>query len=314
MISAVDSSGFSLNRLIAVAGGASTYSSWATGAGRATGADQPGAANQPEDRVELSGSSAATPRDGQELSEEEQAQVEELKQRDAEVRRHEQAHQSAGGQYAGSAQYSCEQGPDGKRYAVGGEVSIDASTVPGDPEATIQKMQQVQRAATAPADPSAQDRRIAAKAAAAEQKARQELQEQRSEQGREQGNATQTTATQNNATQTTDRQSESSGIGDNDAARPAADSASVLAQDGLRVGGESDRIESPAPGAEDSNQGSVGRLGQPASAYLSGMVVDDRQALDRGFSPQQIADSRAVQSYSATQSTQTIGNTLNLVA
>jgi hypothetical protein len=54
-------------------------------------------------------------------------------------------------------------------------VPIDLSPVKGDPAATIRKMQQVQRAPVAPADPSAADRRVAAVARRAEQQARAEL-------------------------------------------------------------------------------------------------------------------------------------------
>lgn len=111
----------------------------------------------------------------QELTEAEAQQVQELKQRDNEVRTHEQSHQSAGGQYAGSASYSYETGPDGQRYAVEGEVSIDVSPVAGDPQATIAKMQQIRRAALAPAQPSSADRQVAAKASQLEQKARAEM-------------------------------------------------------------------------------------------------------------------------------------------
>ena len=56
---------------------------------------------------------------------------------------------------------------------------IDLSPVEGDPLATIRKMQQVQRAALAPADPSGADRRVAAQARRAEQQARVELTEQK---------------------------------------------------------------------------------------------------------------------------------------
>jgi hypothetical protein len=98
-----------------------------------------------------------------ELDEEEQAQVAELRQRDQEVRRHEAAHAAAGGQYAGAPTFSYTKGPDGKQYAVGGEVSIDLS--PGStPEETIRKADQVRAAALAPADPSGQDRAVAAAA------------------------------------------------------------------------------------------------------------------------------------------------------
>ncbi len=112
----------------------------------------------------------------------ESKQVAELKQRDREVRTHEQAHVAAGGQHVtGGPSYSYQKGPDGRRYAVGGEVQIDTSPVPDDPEATLRKMQQVQRAALAPAEPSGQDRAVAAAAAQQSARARVELQRQRIE-------------------------------------------------------------------------------------------------------------------------------------
>ena len=95
------------------------------------------------------------------LTEEEQAEVDELAERDEEVRVHEQAHSSIGGQYAGSPSYSYEQGPDGKRYITDGEVQIDVSPIANDPQATIDKMRQVYRAALAPAEPSSADRSVA---------------------------------------------------------------------------------------------------------------------------------------------------------
>ena len=110
-----------------------------------------------------------------ELTEGEQKQVTELKKRDREVRQHEQAHQAAGGQYASAPSYEYQKGPDGQRYAVGGEVQIDASPIPGDPEATIEKMRIVKAPAPAPAEPSGQDRKVAASADAAAQQARAEL-------------------------------------------------------------------------------------------------------------------------------------------
>jgi hypothetical protein len=63
------------------------------------------------------------------------------------------------------ASFSYQRGPDGRFYAVGGEVSIDTSPVPGDPQATASKAEQIQRAALAPAQPSGQDRAVAAQAA-----------------------------------------------------------------------------------------------------------------------------------------------------
>ncbi len=112
----------------------------------------------------------------QQLSPDEKKQVEQLKRRDAEVKRHEQAHKTAAGQFAsGGPSYEYQTGPDGKQYAVGGEVQIDTSEVPNDPQATIQKAQQIKRAALAPKDPSSQDRKVAAEASKMEMKARQEL-------------------------------------------------------------------------------------------------------------------------------------------
>jgi hypothetical protein len=57
-------------------------------------------------------------------------------------------------------------------------VSIDTSPVAGNPEATIRKAQQIRAAANAPANPSGQDRAVAAQASQMEQAAHQELAEQ----------------------------------------------------------------------------------------------------------------------------------------
>jgi len=95
---------------------------------------------------------------------------------DRHVRAHEQAHMTAAGPYArGGPTYSYATGPDGNRYAVGGEVNLDTSPVNGDPEATIQKARVIQAAANAPANPSSQDRAVAAAAAMMEQTAQREL-------------------------------------------------------------------------------------------------------------------------------------------
>lgn len=120
------------------------------------------------------------------LTEAEQREVEKLKARDREVRAHEQAHATVGGGIAGQPQYTFTTGPDGRQYAVGGEVSIDTSPVNGNPEATIRKMEQVKRAALAPSQPSSQDRRVAAEAEAKIQAARQEIQAEKREELAEQ--------------------------------------------------------------------------------------------------------------------------------
>ncbi|MEO1273371.1 MAG: putative metalloprotease CJM1_0395 family protein [Myxococcota bacterium] len=111
-----------------------------------------------------------------ELSEEERRDVESLKERDREVRAHEQAHIAAAGQYAtGGASYTYETGPDGRRYAVAGEVPVDVSPIPGDPRATLDKARTIQRAALAPKDPSSADRAIASRAAQMASQAQREL-------------------------------------------------------------------------------------------------------------------------------------------
>jgi hypothetical protein len=99
-----------------------------------------------------------------------------LRQRDQEVRQHEQAHLLAAGPYAkGGPSYTYATGPDGQRYAVGGEVPIDLSPVPGNPQATLQKALTIRRAALAPTDPSATDQAVAAKATTLAAQAQQEL-------------------------------------------------------------------------------------------------------------------------------------------
>lgn len=117
------------------------------------------------------------------LTDEERQQIQALKQRDQEVRAHERAHQSAAGSYSGGASYSFTRGPDGKQYAVGGEVKIDASPVSGNPKATISKMETVIRAALAPAQPSAQDHKVAAQAQATKAKAQIELHQKKEKEG-----------------------------------------------------------------------------------------------------------------------------------
>ncbi len=161
------------------------------------------------------GKRAAQPKSEDGLSTSEKKQVEKLKKRDAEVRRHEQAHLSAAGSYAkGAPQYEYKTGPDGKQYAVGGHVAIDTGEVEGDPAATLAKARIIQRAALAPQEPSQQDQKIARKAAKMVQKAGRELQEQKAEEtkaeatgesGKQPGEATGHEASRNTFSQGYDR-------------------------------------------------------------------------------------------------------------
>ncbi|MBK1672421.1 hypothetical protein CKO35_03745 [Ectothiorhodospira shaposhnikovii] len=124
------------------------------------------------------------PRGVTELTPEEERMLRELQQRDRDVRAHEQAHVAVGGRYVTSgASYDYQTGPDGRRYAVGGEVSIDTSR-PADPEEAIQKARVIQAAAMAPADPSPQDYRVAAQARMMESQARGDARTQRQEEAR----------------------------------------------------------------------------------------------------------------------------------
>lgn len=153
-------------------------------AGRPDDANQMPDPVRPVDRVTLSKEALAQYRkesgDSQvikgeeDLSTEEKQAVNDLKRRDAEVKAHEAAHMAAGGGVVqGGASYEYQSGPDGKMYAVGGEVQIDMSPA-GSPEATIRKMQQIRRAALAPAQPSGTDRAVAAQASQIEAQARME--------------------------------------------------------------------------------------------------------------------------------------------
>ena len=133
------------------------------------------------DRAEALGHKGSDPIAPGGLTAEEQAVVAELRQTDRQVRAHEQAHLVAAGGLARGVSFTYVTGPDGQRYAVGGEVSIDTSPAGGDPEATIRKAQQIRAAANAPANPSSQDRQVAAQAGQMEQAARVELAQQERE-------------------------------------------------------------------------------------------------------------------------------------
>ena len=124
--------------------------------------------------------SAIAPRG--ESREAEQREIRELERRDAQVRAHERAHLAAAGDLArGGARFEYVRGPNGQMYAVNGEVSIDTQPVSGDPEATLRKARRIQRAAHAPADPSAQDHAVAREAAAMAREAETEIRKQRAQ-------------------------------------------------------------------------------------------------------------------------------------
>jgi hypothetical protein len=110
------------------------------------------------------------------LDADQQRQLQDLQQRDTHVRQHEAAHQAAGGDLTGAASFSYETGPDGRSYAVGGEVPVQARSGRTADE-TITIARRVRAAALAPADPSPADLAAAAAATQVELKAMQQKQQ-----------------------------------------------------------------------------------------------------------------------------------------
>lgn len=131
-------------------------------------------------KSEQSESDTAQKDETSELTEEEQQEVDDLKKRDKEVRTHEQAHMAAGSPYTSAPKYEYTTGPDSRKYATGGSVDVDTSEE-STPEKTIEKAQTIKRSAQAPAEPSSQDKNVAAEANRMEREARAELAKQKRE-------------------------------------------------------------------------------------------------------------------------------------
>lgn len=104
-----------------------------------------------------------------------------LQSRDTEVRSHEAAHISAGGSsVTGGASFTYQQGPDGKQYAIGGEVPISIGGG-SSLEEKIASTVSARSGALAPANPSPADLKIASTAALMESTFRQELAQENKE-------------------------------------------------------------------------------------------------------------------------------------
>ena len=116
-----------------------------------------------------------------ELSEDEERLVRDLQSRDTEVKAHESAHQTAGGGMVGAASYTYQQAPDGKMYAIGGEVSISTGEA-SSPQEAIANAQQIIASAMAAGSPSPQDFAVATSAKMMQIKAEQQLTRQKEEQ------------------------------------------------------------------------------------------------------------------------------------
>lgn len=126
-----------------------------------------------------------------ELTAEQQQEVQKLKLIDAEVKAHEQAHLAAAAGISASApSYTYQEGPDGKKYAVGGEVSVSFSKG-NNPEENISKAETMRAAALAPADPSSQDMAVAQQAEQIIAEAQQQIAQQKQEEASKSNSETQ---------------------------------------------------------------------------------------------------------------------------
>lgn len=148
--------------------------------GRLQAEEEKGKAEEQKGWGEESEEAGGTPAAPQNLTEEEKQEVQQLQQRDREVKAHEQAHMSAAAGLAGAPSYEYQTGPDGKRYAVGGEVNVRTSGS-SNPEQALREAETVKRAATAPAEPSSADRAAAARASADINRLKSEAAEKRRE-------------------------------------------------------------------------------------------------------------------------------------
>ncbi len=91
------------------------------------------------------------------LTTSERADLAGLRQRDQQVRQEEKAHAAVAGDLAGPISYTYQLGPDGRQYAVGGSVGVQARTVTGDPIEAMRLSGRMAAAANAATNPSAQD-------------------------------------------------------------------------------------------------------------------------------------------------------------
>jgi len=153
------------------AGDSGTGTSASASASNVANSSADAGGNRPEAESEAKPGAGEDPRRARgpgaaeaDLSEAERRELLDLKVRDRAVRAHEQAHVAAGGSLVTrGATFDYQTGPDGQRYAVGGEVRIDVSAG-RNPQETMTKAQRIISAALAPADPSPQDRRVASDA------------------------------------------------------------------------------------------------------------------------------------------------------
>ena len=97
------------------------------------------------------------PRGYEDLDAQARAAVERLRQRDQQVRQEEQAHAAVAGDLAGPISYVYQRGPDGRLYAIGGSVQIEARSYSGDPQELARLGARLSAAAHAATNPSGAD-------------------------------------------------------------------------------------------------------------------------------------------------------------
>ena len=121
-----------------------------------TQASDTAAQDQRQGREKTGEEAGGTTGPGKKLTPEERAIVARLQAIDAAVRQEEEAHAAAAGAFAGAPQYQYTIGPDDKRYATSGSVSIKVN-VSGSPEQVERALKPIQTAALAPNTPSGAD-------------------------------------------------------------------------------------------------------------------------------------------------------------
>ena len=95
------------------------------------------------------------------LTAEERAALDRLRQIDSAVRQEEKAHAASAGSAAGPIRYSYQTGPDGRQYATSGKVAVSFDNPTGDPARLADTANRLSAAANAATSPSAADLSVA---------------------------------------------------------------------------------------------------------------------------------------------------------
>ncbi len=108
---------------------------------------------------------------GQQLSEEEQKEIEKIRKNGRNIKRQELVYRAIVGNHVkGAASFEYDLGPDGIKYAVAGHTTIDTRPVINNPEASIRKAQAIKRTKL--------DRSVAVEVEKMEREARLEIKEE----------------------------------------------------------------------------------------------------------------------------------------